>query len=80
MPRIQLESQDAVLVRLAMWPDEFTGKTVKDVPKDQRKPIYVAREKLAGMLTEVRLPGIEDRKYRTKDVDDLIERSTAAAA
>jgi hypothetical protein len=73
MGRPQLEDQDEVLVRLAMWP--YPGVKLEDVPKDKRKPIYDARNTLANMLTPVRLPGVERKKYRSADVDQLIERS-----
>lgn len=73
--RIQLEDQDAALVRLDLWP--YPGKTVKEVPKDQRRPIYDAREALAKMVRYVRLPGVEAKRYRTTDIDQLIEHSTA---
>lgn len=75
MPRIQLEDQDAVLVRLDMWP--FPGVALTDVPKEKRQPIYEARKTLAHMAPAVRLPGVTAKKYRTTDIDRVIERSTA---
>lgn len=75
---IRLEPQDAVLERLGMWPLQFRGMTIKQVPKEQRGPIYEARRRLSLMINPVLLPGEEDRKYDVVDVDALIRRSKAA--
>lgn len=74
MPRTTLEPQDAVLVRLGLWP--YPGRGMKDLAKAERPLVYQAREALSAMISPVRLPGHEDRKYRTQDVERLIENST----
>lgn len=76
MPRIQLEDQDAVLLRLGMWP--FAGRTLDQLTKEERTVIYKRREKLSGMAKAIRLPGVKSCKYRTSDIDALIQRNEAA--
>ena len=77
MARTTLEDQDDVLVRLGMWP--FPGKAIDEVLPDERGPIYDARNTLSRMLTPVRLPFIQAKKYRTEEIEALIKKYTQAA-
>ena len=77
MPR--LIDQDPALFELGMWPGDGRHFTPFDaLDEADKRRVYKNRNKLTKMLRFTRLPGEEAKKYRTKDIDALIERNTAA--
>ena len=77
MPR--LIDQDPALFELGMWPGDGRHFTPFDaLDEADKRRVYKNRNKLTKMLRFTRLPGEEAKKYRTKNIDALIERNTAA--
>ena len=74
MPR--LIDQDAALVELGMWP--YQWRTMDELKEHERPKVYAKRRSLSEMLKAIRLPGEESRKYRTSDIEKLIEQNQAA--
>jgi len=76
MSRPRLIDQDTALWELGLWP--YEGRTMRELNEEERRVIYKLRLKLSHMAPFAKLPGIEGRRYRTNDIDKLIERLIAA--